>query len=371
MRSFPKISLDNIPANSRVAVAMSGGVDSSVAASLLSLSGYEVIGITLQLYDQGEVAKTRKACCAGQDIYDAKMVAEKIGFAHYVLDYESVFKEQVIDNFVDSYLRGETPIPCVQCNQKVKFLDLFKAAKDLGCAGLATGHYIRRIVKPTHVELHKAIDITKDQSYFLFSTTPEQLDFIHFPLGGYDKNYTRQLAEQLELNIAQKPDSQDICFVPGGDYREVVRKLSPHSANPGDIVHINGQKLGQHNGIVNFTIGQRKGLGVSYHEPLYVVKLHPENNTVVVGSKEHLKTKFIYVNDVNWLLEKKNFIAPYKGEVKIRSTQTSIPATIQMIDDKQALVEILTDEYGVSKGQACVFYDGTHVLGGGWIVDAS
>ena len=371
MNSFPKIYLDHLPKNSRVAVAMSGGVDSSVVAASLSLSGYEVIGITLQLYDQGEVTTRRKACCAGQDIYDARRVSEKIGFAHYVLDYESVFKKNVIDDFVSSYLKGETPIPCVRCNQKVKFLDLFKTAKDLGCAALATGHYIRRIQNDTHVELHKAVDLSKDQSYFLFSTTQEQLNFIHFPLGSFNKQYTRELAHKMGLDIAEKPDSQDICFVPNGNYRDVVKKMSPSSTQSGDIIHIDGAVLGQHSGIVDFTIGQRKGLGIAYSEPLYVIKIYPESHSVIVGPKEYLKTKHIYVNEVNWLLDKKQFITPYHGEVKIRSTQHSIPATIQMIDEQQALVELLVDEYGVSKGQACVFYKGTQVLGGGWIIDTN
>ena len=380
--------LDNVEKGARVAVAMSGGVDSSVCAAALSLAGYEVIGITLQLYDQGEVAKTRKTCCAGQDIYDAKRVAEQIGFSHYVLDYESVFKQNVIDNFADSYLRGETPIPCVQCNQKVKFLDLFNTAKDLDCAALVTGHYVRRMSLADGPELHKASDLSKDQSYFLFSTTKEQLEYIRFPLGEYNKAYTRQLAKDMGLEIADKPDSQDICFVPGGDYRSVITKLRPNAIKKGHIVHIDGAILGEHTGIINFTIGQRKGLGISSTTPLYVVKMEPESQTVFVGPKEALKTKYVEVSNVNWLIshcEKRSDEAIgyhlndpvasalprndiIQGEVKVRSTQQSLPANIQYIDQNNALVEILADEYGISKGQACVFYDGTKVLGGGWIV---
>ena len=360
--------LDNVSKGARVAVAMSGGVDSSVVAAALSLAGYDVVGITLQLYDQGEIVKTRKTCCAGQDIYDAKRVADQIGFSHYVLDYESVFKQNVIDNFADSYLRGETPIPCVQCNQKVKFLDLFNTAKDLDCAALVTGHYVQRLETPQGPELHKASDISKDQSYFLFSTTKEQLAYIRFPLGGFNKAYTRQLAREMGLEIAEKPDSQDICFVPNGDYRSVITKLRPDALQKGYIVHVDGALLGEHTGILNFTIGQRKGLGISSAEPLYVVKIEPESNTVFVGPKEALKTKYIEVGEVNWLYDvTQSQNTEVKTEVKVRSTQQSIPAHIQYIDEKTALVEILVDEYGISKGQACVFYNGSKVLGGGWI----
>lgn len=363
------LELDNLPKGARVAVAMSGGVDSSVAAAALSLSGYEVIGITLQLYDQGEIARTRKTCCAGQDIYDAKRVSEQIGFSHYVLDYESVFKQNVIDNFADSYLRGETPIPCVQCNQKVKFLDLFNTAKSLGCDALITGHYVKRIQLNDHAELHKASDLSKDQSYFLFSITNEQLNFLRFPLGTFDKTYTRQLAHDMKLEIAQKPDSQDICFVPNGDYRSVITKLRPEAIKTGYIINTHGVVLGEHAGIINFTIGQRKGLGISSKDPLYVIKIDSENHTIIVGSKEDLKTRFVEVSDINWLLDKQHFVKPYRGFVKIRSTQNTLSATIQIIDEQKALVEILEDEYGVSKGQACVFYDDTRVLGGGWITE--
>lgn len=357
------LQLDDLEKGARIAVAMSGGVDSSVAAAALSLAGYEVVGITLQLYDQGEMVKTKKTCCAGQDIYDAKRVADQIGFTHYVLDYEFIFKQNVIDNFADSYLRGETPIPCVQCNQKVKFLDLYKTAKELGCEALVTGHYVRRIGN----ELHKATDITKDQSYFLFSITNEQLNFLRFPLGGFDKAHTRDLARKMGLEIAEKPDSQDICFVPNGDYRSVIAKLRPESIKPGAIIDMEGVVLGEHSGIINFTIGQRKGLGITSKDPLYVIKIDPENHTVIVGPKKALKTKFVEVSDVNWLMPSENFKTPFNGEVKIRSTQNSLPATIKMVDQDKALVEILVDEYGVSKGQACVFYDDSRVIGGGWI----
>ncbi len=360
------LGFDKAPKDTRVVVAMSGGVDSSVVASLLHEQGYEVVGITLQLYDHGEALKKKGACCAGQDIHDAKRVAEKMGFEHYVLNYQSKFQDSVIEDFVDSYLNGETPIPCVRCNQNVKFKDLLATARDLGADCMATGHYIQRVVNADgRAELHRAVDAHKDQSYFLFATTQEQLDFLRFPLGGWSKDMTRQHAERLGLMVAEKPDSQDICFVPNGSYARVVEKFRPGALQNGDIVHIDGRVLGQHNGIINYTIGQRRGIGIGgghteNNTPLFVVGLRPDKNQVVVGPYEALARDTVYLKDCNWLSH-----IPPEGltvDVKLRSTQSAMPATL--LGDKVVLNE---PAFGIAAGQACVCYAGNRVIGGGWI----
>nr|CAX83819.1 tRNA-specific 2-thiouridylase MnmA [uncultured bacterium] len=356
-------ALAGIPKGARVAVAMSGGVDSSVVAALMHKEGYQVVGITLQLYDHGEAIQKTKTCCAGQDIYDARRVSEKIGFHHYVLDYESIFKEEVIDDFADSYLRGETPIPCVQCNQKIKFRDLLRTARDLDCAALVTGHYVQNI----NGELHQAHDPSRDQSYFLFSTKQQDLNYLRFPLGGIPKSQTRILAEEFGLEIANKPDSQDICFVPNGNYAQTVAKLRPEALIAGDIVNLDGKILGQHQGIIHYTIGQRRGLGIASVDPLYVVALDPIHNQVIVGPRSALAVTHIPVQDVNWFVDLSKYPCGFYCTVKVRSTGAALSAKVQMIDESHALVTLDQPEYGVSSGQACVFYDGTRVIGGGWI----
>jgi tRNA-specific 2-thiouridylase len=350
--------------DTRIIVAMSGGVDSSVTAALLFEAGYDVVGLTMQLYDHGQALQKKGACCAGQDIYDARQVAEKLGFPHYVLDYESLFKSSVIDNFADSYMQGYTPLPCVRCNQTVKFRDLLKMAKDLGGDALATGHYVRRAVGPNGPELHRAGDDGKDQSFFLFTTTNEQLDFVRFPLGNMPKSQTRAHAERLGLKVADKPDSMDICFVPNGSYADVVSKLRPGALEAGDIVDIHGHKLGTHKGTIHYTIGQRRGLGISSPDPLFVVKIDAAAHQVIVGPKELLAVKLIELKDLNLLVDE----IPKGGiEVKIRSTQPSVPARVTLNGLGGATVELLEPEYGIAPGQACVFYRGSQVLGGGWI----
>ncbi|MDB5477907.1 MAG: tRNA 2-thiouridine(34) synthase MnmA [Alphaproteobacteria bacterium] len=366
------LGLHKPPAETRVVVAMSGGVDSSVTAAMLHDQGYDVVGITLQLYDYGSFAGKKGACCAGQDIYDAKNVADKCGFPHYVLNYENMFKESVIDDFADSYLRGETPIPCVRCNQRVKFQDLLKTARELNADVMATGHYVKRLQDENgRGQLVRGLDQNKDQSYFLFATTQEQLDFLRFPLGDMTKTETRALAERYGLVTADKPDSQDICFVPDGDYAKVIQKLRPGAIEGGDIVHIDGRRLGRHEGIIHYTIGQRKGLGLGGGEtlgtPLFVVGLKPETNEVVVGPREALARNFVVLKDFNWLGD-----APLNGQdleikVKMRSAQSPIAAIIRL--NEAGIPEVTLDQpyYGVSPGQACVAYDGDRVLGGGWI----
>ncbi|WP_275391853.1 tRNA 2-thiouridine(34) synthase MnmA [Aliiroseovarius sp. Z3] len=360
------------PAETRVVVAMSGGVDSSVVAAMLAEEGYDVIGVTLQLYDHGAALAKKGACCAGIDIHDARHVAESMGFPHYVLDYENIFQDAVIEEFADSYLGGATPVPCIRCNERVKFKDLLETARDLGADCMATGHYIQRADGAVGPELHRAADPARDQSYFLFSTTSEQLDYLRFPLGHLKtKDETRALARKYGLEVADKPDSQDICFVPDGNYAGVIEKLRPGAAEPGDIVHADGRVLARHDGVIHYTIGQRRGLGIGgLSEPLYVVKLDVDAKQVVVGPKEMLATRTVPVREINWLGDEP-FTARKEWHmgVKIRSTRPPREAIIRPISDTEAEVELLTPEEGVSPGQACVFYapDGSRVFGGGWI----
>jgi len=355
------------PERKRIVVAMSGGVDSSVVAALMARDGHEVIGVTLQLYDHGAAIRKKGACCAGQDIQDARRVAERLGIAHYVLDYEARFRKGVIEDFAASYARGETPIPCVRCNERVKFADLLALAQDLGADALATGHYVRRVDGASGPELHAAADASRDQSYFLFRTTREQLAFLRFPLGDMPKSEVRAIASELELPVADKPDSQDICFVPNGDYASVVRKLRPDADIGGDVVDLEGKVLARHSGVANFTIGQRKGLGLSGNgEPLFVLKLDAARNRVVVGPRDALRVRAIVLREVNWLSSSKE---PFDCMVKVRSTREAVPARVVPQVDSAALVEIPAGEEAIAPGQACVFYEtnGTRVLGGGWI----
>ena len=369
---FPKS-----PTNTRVAVAMSGGVDSSVVAAMLADEGYDTVGLTMQLYDHGAALAKKGACCAGRDIYDARKVAESMNFPHYVLDYENIFKEAVMDEFADAYLAGATPIPCIRCNERVKFKDLMGLARDLDADCLATGHYIRRIDGENGAELHKAADPVRDQSYFLFTTTREQLEYLRFPLGGLEtKAETRALAAKFDLPVADKPDSQDICFVPQGRYTDVIEKLRPGAAEPGDIVHLDGRVLGRHNGVMHYTIGQRKGLGVSDAEPLYVIKLNAGAKKVIVGPRDALGSTRVIVKEINWLGNAPFTDAPEGGwpvDVKVRSTRPPKPAHVVPLDDGRAEIRLGEPEDGVAPGQACVFYapeGGTRVFGGGWIESA-
>ena len=364
------------PRTTRVVVAMSGGVDSSVVAAMLAEEGHDVVGVTLQLYDHGAALQRKGACCAGRDIHDARRVAEAIGFPHYVLDYESRFRESVIDEFADAYLAGATPVPCIRCNERVKFRDLLETAKDLGADFMATGHYVRRLDGPAAPELHRAADPARDQSYFLFSTTRAQLEFLRFPLGGLaSKAETRALAARYGLGVADKPDSQDICFVPNGSYAAVIEKLRPGAAEPGDIVDLEGRVLGRHEGVIRYTVGQRRGLGLGGGEPLFVVRLDAEARQVVVGPRAALARWTVPVAEVNWLGDGAFEDAPAEGwevEARVRSTRPPKPARVHPEGPDRARVELLAPEEGVAPGQACVFYapDSSRVLGGGWIARA-
>ncbi len=360
------------PSETRVVAAMSGGVDSSVVAALLADQGYDVVGITLQLYDHGEAVRRKGACCAGQDIHDARNVADQIGIPHYVLDYESRFRDQVMEDFADTYLAGSTPIPCIRCNQTVKFADLLATAKDLGADCLATGHYIRRETGPAGAELHRAHDDSRDQSYFLFATTAEQLDYLRFPLGGLPKSQVRELAEKYGLPVATKPDSQDICFVPDGNYADVVKRLRPGAGRGGEIVHMDGRVLGTHNGVIHYTVGQRRGLGIATGEPLYVVKIDAPKRQVIVGPQDALATVGLTLTELNWLgggSVEEACAAERPVLARVRSTRAPVPARLGLRDGQPA-VFFDTPEHGVARGQACVFYDPdgeTRVLGGGFI----
>lgn len=365
------------PADTRVVVAMSGGVDSSVVAGLLAREGYDVVGVTLQLYDHGEATHRKGACCAGQDIHDARRVASALGIPHYVLDYEERFKEKVILPFAESYAGGETPVPCISCNQTVKFEDLMQVARDLDADVLATGHYVQTKLVDGRRALFRPVDSERDQSYFLFATTPEQLDFLRFPLGGMSKAEVRDMAREMNLEIADKHDSQDICFVPQGKYADVIRRMHPEAEQAGDIVHLDGRVLGQHRGVVNYTIGQRRGLGIAAGEPLYVVKIDAKANQVIVGPYEALKTYSVRLRDVNWLgAEKLEALAAGNGlavEAKVRSTRAPQEAVIQLREG-EIVATLIAGEHGISPGQACVFYADesvtSEVLGGGFIAEA-
>ena len=361
------------PKDTRVLVAMSGGVDSSVVAAMLSEEGYDVVGVTLQLYDHGAALAKKGACCAGRDIQDARRVAEEMGFPHYVLDYENKFKESVIDEFADAYLAGATPVPCIRCNERVKFRDLLETGKDLDADCMSTGHYIQRFVENGKAELHKAADQDRDQSYFLFSTKQEQLDYLRFPLGHLkSKKDTRELAHKYGLPVADKPDSQDICFVPNGSYAAVIEKLRPEAANPGQIVSQDGAVLGEHKGIINYTVGQRRGLGIGGGDPLYVIKLDADSREVIVGPKEALATRTVLIKEINWLGED-HFLDSNERTlaVRVRSTRSPKEAIIKPISETTATVELVMAEEGIAPGQACVFYDieGTRIYGGGWITN--
>ena len=368
-KELNSIGLNKKPSDTKIVVAMSGGVDSSTVAGMMRKDGYNVVGITLKLYDDGKEVAASKQCCSGQDIMDAKRVANKLDIEHKILYYQNKFKQGVIDNFVESYLKGETPIPCVQCNQTVKFKDLFEVSKDLKADALITGHYVKSITSNNSTNMYRAIDENRDQSYFLFNTTREQLDYLRFPLGGLLKDETRSIAKSLDLNVADKPDSQDICFVPNGDYASVIQKFRPDSFQKGNIKNLDGKVIGVHDGIINFTIGQRKGIKVSDKDPLYVIKINSEKNEIIVGPKEYLGKKKILLKNINLLTDKKELETNIF--VKVRSTGKLLEAKVNLSDQNGADVELKKPEDGISPGQACVFYNkdnlGYKVLGGGWI----
>ena len=363
------IGINKDPKSTKVVVAMSGGVDSSTVAGMMKKDGYNVVGVTLKLYDDSKEVAKSKQCCSGQDVMDAKRVAHKLDIEHKVLFYQSKFKEGVVDNFVESYLKGETPIPCVQCNKTVKFNDLFNESKKLKADALITGHYVKSITKDNITNMYRAIDENRDQSYFLFNTTREQLNYLRFPLGGILKSETREIAKKLELNVAEKPDSQDICFVPNGDYVSVIEKFRPDAFKKGNIKDIDGNVIGVHDGIVNFTIGQRKGIKLAAKEPYYVIEINADKNEIIVGSKQHLVKKEIFLKDLNLLCNKREF--QKEIFVKVRSTGKLLKSKINIINDNEAILNLQEEEYGISPGQACVFYskdqNGYKVLGGGWI----
>ena len=368
-KELNSIGLNKKASDTTVVVAMSGGVDSSTVAGMMKKDGYKVIGITLKLYDDSKEVAKSKQCCSGQDIMDAKRVANKLDIEHKVLYYQNKFKQGVVDNFVDSYLKGETPIPCVQCNQTVKFKDLFEFSKELNADALVTGHYVKSVTANNTTNMYRAIDENRDQSYFLFNTTRDQLDYLRFPLGVLHKSETREIAQELDLNVADKPDSQDICFVPSGDYASVIQKFRPDSFQKGNIKNLKGDVVGVHDGIINFTIGQRKGIKVSYHEPLYVIKINSENNEIIVGPKDKLGKTEIELKDINLLTDKKDL--NQKVFVKVRSTGSLLEAKVDLYRNNSAKVNLTIPEDGISPGQACVFYSkdqfGHKLLGGGWI----